>query len=179
MPRALRWSTLLLSLVLLSAASQNATAQGYCSTCNGGHGAGILPGHGLTYASYGPVRSAGQDYALGKQAIHQAVHPHPVNCLPRQYPNPDLFYNYYAPATCGGVPAQMYLAPYETPELVGHTWYTYQPFLPHEHLYQHHRTYRHNYNHNLGMTRTAAVYWSSPVKSALWKGWVKLGFPQD
>jgi len=159
MPRAMRWSTLIVSCLLLTAAAHSASAQ--------------------RHVQYYPLRSTGQDWAMGQQQVRQLDHPTPQNCLPRQYTNPDLFYNYYAPATCGGVPAQMYVAPHETPAHVGHTYYTYQPFLPHEHLYQHHRTYRHYYNHNMGMHRTAAVYWSSPVKQALWKGWVQLGFPQD
>jgi len=52
-----------------------------------------------------------------------------------------LFYNYYIGGGCGGIPAQLYLSPRPTPPLVGHTYVTYQPFLPHEMLYKHHRTY--------------------------------------
>ncbi|MBX9791088.1 MAG: hypothetical protein K2Y37_19390 [Pirellulales bacterium] len=56
---------------------------------------------------------------------------------------PDLFYNYYVgpSPTYGGVPAQMYLSPRPVPPHVGHTWITYQPLMPHEFLYTHHRTY--------------------------------------
>jgi len=54
----------------------------------------------------------------------------------------DLFYNFYVPGGgCGGVPAQLYLCPRPTPPLVGHTWFTYQPLMPHEFLYPHCRTY--------------------------------------
>jgi len=54
----------------------------------------------------------------------------------------DLFYNYYVPAPWGyGHGAQLYVSPRSTPPLVGHHWITYQPFMPHEYLYQHHRTY--------------------------------------
>ncbi len=57
-------------------------------------------------------------------------------------PQQDLFYNYYlAGGAGGGVPAQLYLSPRPTPALVGHTYITYQPLLPHEMLYKHHRTY--------------------------------------
>jgi len=57
-------------------------------------------------------------------------------------PSPDLFYNYYAqPGLAGGVPAAMYLSPRPVPPLVGHTYYTYQPFLPHEWMYPHYREY--------------------------------------
>jgi hypothetical protein len=54
----------------------------------------------------------------------------------------DLFYNYYVPGVNGGPPAQLYLCPRPTPPLVGHTYITYQPFMPNEMLYQHHRTYK-------------------------------------
>ena len=53
----------------------------------------------------------------------------------------DLFYNYYAGNVGCGVPAQLYLCPQPTPALVGHTYYTYKPLLPHEMLYKHDRTY--------------------------------------
>lgn len=74
--------------------------------------------------------------------------------------NPDLFYNYYVgPSECaGGVVAQLYVAPRPTPPLVGHTYITYQPLMPHEFLYKHHRTY---YRHHpgSGMTRTRVLWW--------------------
>jgi hypothetical protein len=52
-----------------------------------------------------------------------------------------IFQNYYTSPMTPGVPAQMYLSPRPTPMLVGHTWVTYQPFMPHEFLYKHHATY--------------------------------------
>ena len=84
-----------------------------------------------------------------------------ANCRPQYYGQPDLFYNYYVPGTCGGVPANMYLAPQPVPQMVGHTYYTYQPFMPHELLYQHHRNYYRYYDGGRGMTRTH-VSWSRP-----------------
>ena len=51
--------------------------------------------------------------------------------------NYDLFYNYYVGPP--GVPAGMYPCPRPTPPFVGHTYITYQPFLPQQFLYQHHR----------------------------------------
>lgn len=55
---------------------------------------------------------------------------------------PNLFYNYYVPPVgCGGVGAQLYLSPRPTPPLVGHTYVTYQPLMPHEFLYEHQRKY--------------------------------------
>lgn len=80
--------------------------------------------------------------------------------------NPDLFYNYYAPATaCGGVPAQMYVSPLPTPPLVGHTWITYQPLMPQEFLYHHHRVYHRYYDNGRGLARTRVSWEGNPIKS--------------
>ena len=60
-------------------------------------------------------------------------------------PTPDLFYNFYVPPVPAGaypgVGAQLYVAPRPVPPRVGHTWYTYPPFMPHEFLYKHRRHY--------------------------------------
>lgn len=72
--------------------------------------------------------------------------------------HPDLFYDFYVPPNCGGVGAQMYLAPGPIPPHVGHTYYTYQPFMPHELLYKHKRVYHRYYNEGRGLTRTS-VRW--------------------
>jgi hypothetical protein len=85
------------------------------------------------------------------------------NCRPRTYGQPDLFYNYYVPGTCGGVPAAMYLAPQPVPAWVGHTYYTYQPFLPHELMYQHHRHYYRYYDQGRGLTRTSVSWYRPPI----------------
>jgi hypothetical protein len=85
------------------------------------------------------------------------------NCRPRTYGQPDLFYNYYVPGTCGGVPAAMYVAPQPVPAWVGHTYYTYQPFLPHELLYQHHRHYYRYYDQGRGLTRTSVSWYRPPI----------------
>ena len=72
----------------------------------------------------------------------------------------DLFYNYYVgPALVGGgVPAGLYPAPVPTPPLVGHTYITYQPLMPHEFLYKHHRHY---YRHHPGQgwVTTKVSWW--------------------
>ena len=52
----------------------------------------------------------------------------------------NLFYNYYTQGP-NQVNAQMYLAPRPVPAYVGHSYYTYQPLLPHEHMYSHVRNY--------------------------------------
>lgn len=58
-----------------------------------------------------------------------------------QVSNPDLFYNYYPNSYTGATSAQMYVAPHPVPGNVGHTYYTYQPLMPHEYLYAHKRVY--------------------------------------
>jgi hypothetical protein len=88
---------------------------------------------------------------------------------PVVYPNgrQDLFYNYYVPAGPeGGVPAQLYVCPRPVPPNVGHTWYTYQPLMPHEYLYPHKRTYW-RYNAGSGMTQTK-VRWGFNPFNQVW-----------
>ena len=54
----------------------------------------------------------------------------------------DVFYNEYVPPVGpGSVGAQLYPCPRPTPPMVGHTYITYQPLMPQEFLYRHHRTY--------------------------------------
>lgn len=68
----------------------------------------------------------------------------PQQCLCGSYApvQQDLFSSYYVgPSNCGGVPAQLYLSPHPTPPMVGHTYITYQPLMPHEFLYRHKRKY--------------------------------------
>jgi hypothetical protein len=78
--------------------------------------------------------------------------------------HPDLFYNFYnGPTPCGpGLPAQLYISPRPTPPLVGHTFITYQPLLPHEFMYHHHRKY-YKYHHLGGHTTACVKYYSSPT----------------
>ncbi len=87
-------------------------------------------------------------------------------CNPWQYGNQDLFYNYYTPNNVGAVPAQMYVSPRPIPGSVGHTYVTYQPFMPHEFTYPHHRTYRKNYDCGRGLNRTKVEWSCSPVTTA-------------
>jgi hypothetical protein len=79
---------------------------------------------------------------------------------------PDLFYNVYVPNNLGAA-AAAYPAPYPTPNLVGHTYYTYQPLMPHEMLYTHHRTYHQYYNGGMGLNRTSVHWYRTPVRTAL------------
>ena len=52
------------------------------------------------------------------------LHHNRLNCRPQTWGSPELFYNYYVPGTCGGNPAQLYLAPRPVPAYVGHTYFT-------------------------------------------------------
>ena len=73
-------------------------------------------------------------------------------------PTPDVFYNFYVPPVpppgYPGMGAQLYVAPRPVPPRVGHTWYTYPPFMPHEFLYHHHKHFHqlrcqhHHQNHH-------------------------------
>ena len=70
----------------------------------------------------------------------------------------DLFYNYYAqPGPFYNTAGAMYVSPLPVPPSVGHTYVTYQPFMPHEYLYQHNRSY-YTYNQGDGWTRTNVRY---------------------
>lgn len=63
-------------------------------------------------------------------------------------------FNYYVhPGEAGLLGAELYLAPRPTPQVVGHTYVTYPPLMPHEFLYRHHRKYE-TYNPGSGLTRT-------------------------
>jgi hypothetical protein len=60
---------------------------------------------------------------------------------------------------CGGYPAQLYVSPRPVPPHVGHTYITYQPLMPHEFMYKHHRTYHQYYDNGRGLTRTYVKWW--------------------
>jgi hypothetical protein len=86
----------------------------------------------------------------------------PGDCQYRWYGQPDLFYNYYAWPSCSGVGAELYISPRPVPPHVGHTFITYQPLMPHEFLYQHHRTYHRYYNGGQGLNRTCVKWYRVP-----------------
>ena len=79
-------------------------------------------------------------------------------CLYRFYGSPDLFYNYYAWPSCTGLGAELYISPRPVPPHVGNTYITYQPLMPHEFLYSHHRVYHRYYNGGQGLNRTFVHY---------------------
>lgn len=81
----------------------------------------------------------------------------------------DLFYNYYVPGGNGGPPAQMYISPRPTPPLVGHTYITYQPLMPHEMLYPHKRVYyRYDSAHRLPVNRTTVRWGGAMFPGRVW-----------
>ncbi len=61
------------------------------------------------------------------------------------------------------MPAALYVAPRPVPPVVGQTYFTYQPFMPHELLYQHHRSYYRYYDCGRGLTRTHISWYRAPV----------------
>jgi hypothetical protein len=70
----------------------------------------------------------------------------------------DLFYGGYVPPVGpDSVGAQMYPCPRPTPPWVGETYITYQPLMPQEFLYRHHRVYW-TQHPDAGPTRTS-VRW--------------------
>jgi len=70
----------------------------------------------------------------------------------------DLFYNFYVPPVgYQSVGAELYPCPRPVPPLVGYTYITYQPLMPHEFLYHHHRTYTY-YHADGGKTRTTVCW---------------------
>jgi hypothetical protein len=128
--------------------------------------------HLATLVALFSMAAASDPQARGQEPVDEAVAAGPnaawaLGCRPWQYGNPDLFYNFYVPNNCGGVPAAMYVAPYPVPQFVGHTYYTYQPFLPHEFMYSHYRTYRKSYDCGHGINRTFAAWYCNPVTVAL------------
>lgn len=96
-----------------------------------------------------------------------------------QASTPPMFVNYYGPAGPSGAPAQLYVSPRPVPANVGHTWVTYQPLMPDEFLWQHHRRYV--TPHGWGRTKTC-VSWGA-AREATWlknvfigRGPIEFGF---
>lgn len=58
----------------------------------------------------------------------------------------NLFSQYSTQPGASMTQAGMYPAPHDVPEHVGHSYYTYQPLMPHEMMYQHTRNYYNYYN---------------------------------
>ncbi len=112
----------------------------------------------VALVAFGAVSSLDTEaLAGGGNGVH-CRNPQCITCRDRTYGQPDLFYNFYAPAACAGTSARMYVAPLPVPAVVGHTYFTYQPFMPHEFMYKHQRTYHRYYDDGRGLTRTS-VRW--------------------
>lgn len=90
---------------------------------------------------------------------------------------PDVFYNHYVPGN-GSTPAAMYPAPFPTPAHVGHTYYTYQPWMPHEQMYRHHYTQHQYYDSGMGMNRTKIKWSYPPVRTGIVTARNFLEFPR-
>jgi len=58
----------------------------------------------------------------------------------------NLFSQYSTQPGASLTQAGMYPAPHPVPAYVGHSYYTYQPLMPHEMMYQHSRNYYNYYN---------------------------------
>lgn len=90
-----------------------------------------------------------------------------VGGIPRTYGYPDLFYNNYTQGSNNATNAQMYVSPVPTPPFVGHTFITYQPFLPEEMLYWHTNRYHNYYDGGRGMNHTKIHYYGPPVRTGV------------
>jgi hypothetical protein len=90
--------------------------------------------------------------------VFLSSHPSDVQAAGRKSVPGDLFYNFYVPPVgYPSVGAELYPCPRPTPPLVGWTYVTYQPLMPHEFLYHHHRHYK-SYHSDTGPTRVS-VSW--------------------
>jgi hypothetical protein len=123
----------------------SAASAGDCPHCRAGGGGG----------NYQVRRNTMGSVAFGSDPYANAT----GYCKDRAYPQPDLFYNFYVHGPCVGYPAQMYVSPKPVPAHVGHTYITYQPLMPHEFMYKHHRTYHQYYDGGRGLTRTKVIHW--------------------
>jgi hypothetical protein len=105
------------------------------------------------------------------QMTAQAAATHPGNTV--AYGNilgrgtQPLFENYFTQGNANEATAGMYMSPIGVPGNVGHTYYTYQPFYPHQYLYQHHDRYHSYYDGGRGLNRTHATYYAPPARSAV------------
>ena len=123
----------------------------------------ILASHGI---GIGPANQSRADEPRRLFARH-AARGEIVESQPVQYGQPGLFHNYYVPAGSGQFATQLYVAPLPVPTNVGHTYYTYQPLLPHELLYDHQRSYHRYSNGGRGFNRTSVKWYSPPMTGIL------------
>ena len=115
---------------------------------------------GLTVAVLALAMTGGAAHA-GDPACRSGM------CQPYQYGSPDLFQNYYVNPACGGLGSTLYVSPGPIPAHVGHTYFTYQPLMPHEFRYPHHRTYHKSYDDGKGLSRASVHWYRPPFKQTL------------
>lgn len=79
----------------------------------------------------------------------------------------DLFYNFYEGPDPSGTTTAMYISPLPVPAHVGHTYTTYQPFMPHEYMYKHTHS---NYAHapGAGWSRSKVRYHTGGLRLDSW-----------
>jgi hypothetical protein len=85
----------------------------------------------------------------------------------------DLFANYYEGPNPSGVPVGMYVSPRPVPAYVGHTYTTYQPYMPHEYLYAHTRSH-YAYCPGAGWSRAKVRYGTCGLRCDHW-WWIMKG----
>lgn len=137
----------LVAAMALILTSNEASAQG-CRSCGGG----------VSYSYSGGLVGNPHRAALNTVPAYAG----PAAQL-WQYPSHNFTSNYYVgpgpvPGYGSGYGAALYMAPHPVPPHVGSTVFTYEPFMPHEMLYRHHKTYHNYYNGGRGMTRTSVIW---------------------
>ena len=165
------------ALVSIQAGSTLARAQ--CPSCGSNHavaGAPVVQGRvaGVPGAAVPGVAVPGigiPGLSTMHQMTAQAAAANPGNTV--AYGNvlgrgtQPLFENYFTQGNANQATAGMYISPIGVPGHVGHTYYTYQPFYPHQYLYQHHDRYHSYYDGGRGLNRTHASYMAPPVRSSV------------
>jgi hypothetical protein len=176
-------------LALASIQASSSIAKAQCPSCGSNHavaGAPVVQSPALQGQIAG-VPNAGAPIAgvpgvgvpgvgiPGLSTMHQmtaqAAASHPGNTV--AYGNilgrgtQPLFENYFTQGNANQATAGMYMSPIGVPGNVGHTYYTYQPFYPHQYLYQHHDRYHSYYDGGRGLNRTHASYTAPPARSAV------------
>ena len=153
-------SLFLVASMSLIAPPVNAQECQDCQTCQDGQ---VCHDGAACYADGDSDGVCAGGCGLGHQAYGKACYGYRPYTEASQ---PDVFYNLYVPNNFGAAGAA-YPAPYPTPNLIGHTYYTYQPLMPHEFLYQHHRTYHQYYNRGMGLNRTSVSWHGTPIRTGL------------
>lgn len=96
----------------------------------------------------------------------------------QQFGGPPLFANQYTQGYANQATAQMYISPVPVPPWVGHTYYTYQPFYPHEMTYWHQERFHSYYDNGRGLNRTSVHYYGPPVRTAVHGAFKSLSLPR-